>query len=94
MKEITIYVPTDPKVELPEEREKFYNTSRGYLFFNQLGYFCDDDLFPIESIDKIKFWLKPVTISEEYLAKICYDNFGNGPNGVAKAILALMKGEK
>ena len=102
MKEITIYVPTDPKVELPEPGMLVYATIKVEAIKFMVVASIDDDtgkwiehLEETNNLDVIE-WLKPVTISEEEIIKIMYRNgFTNEVRvtRVARAITTLMKGD-
>ena len=72
MTEITIYVPTDPKVELPEKQ--YDSTTSGHYSLitesnmNCTGwYYHKNHKWILDGYDSlpIKEWLKPVTISEK-----------------------------
>ena len=71
MKEIIIYVPTDPKVELPEPGMLVYATIKVEAIKFMVVASIDDDtgkwiehLEETNNLDVIE-WLKPVTISEK-----------------------------
>ena len=105
MKEITIYVPTDPKVELPEKQ--YDSTTSGHYSLitesnmNCTGwYYHKNHKWILDGYDSlpIKAWLKPVTISEKEISKVIRDELMFVPydacDRTAKAITALMRGEK